>query len=275
MLKATGDIVYKPYQEFRRTPKGQRELGVSSPSGSRTPSIASSADAASIPGSEVKKSSPKLRTTGAAMGGSAKSVGKVIGYWYKGMLIDMPLAVSEGLRAVPQLYGDEVKDHGTIRDWKSGASFAGNNFVHGMADGLSGIFTEPYKGSQEEGAKGLMKGLAKGTLGVTTKVSSGKFIALQSVYDSRNEAVTNSSQLTTAALGLVAYPAHGMMKSLYTATHSKTRKQISQARIQEGKYLAEHPNNGRGVYQKIIRNFEAIYRNHVETTCQSSSDNQY
>jgi hypothetical protein len=93
------------------------------------------------------------------------------------VLIDIPLAVSE-LRAVPRLYGDEVKDHGTVRDWKSGATFAGKNFVHGMTDGFSDIFTQPYKGGQEEGAKGVMKGLAKGTLGVTTKVSFGTCIAV-------------------------------------------------------------------------------------------------
>lgn len=102
----------------------------------------------------------------------------MVGFWYKGMLIDMPLAVSDGLRAVPRLYGDEVKDHGIIRDWKSGATFAGKNFTHGMTEGLTDIFTQPYKGGREEGAKGVMKGIAKGTLVVTTKVSSGMCISV-------------------------------------------------------------------------------------------------
>ncbi|KAJ5638449.1 hypothetical protein N7528_000839 [Penicillium herquei] len=234
ILKATGDIVYRPYQEFRRVPKDQPELPLPEPSGSRCPSIASSNDASSMLTPTSKKSST-IKTTGLAMEGSAKSLGKVVGYWSKGMLIDMPLAVSEGLRAVPGLYGDEVKDHGVVRDWKSGATFAGKNFVHGMADGISGIWTQPYKGGQEEGAKGVMKGFAKGTVGLTTKVSS-------------------------AALGLVAYPAHGMMKSLHTATHSKTRKGVLRARILEGKHLAEYSTKGQQGRQAIIRNFEAVYR---------------
>ncbi|KAJ5753529.1 uncharacterized protein N7511_007682 [Penicillium nucicola] len=238
ILKATGGIVYRPYQEFRRSPRSQPETDLPGPSGSRSSSIGSSVDTASL-SSKARKSS-RLKTTGMAMEGSAKSLGKVVGYWYKGVLVDMPLAASEGLRAVPRLYGDEVKDHGTVRDWKSGATFAGKNFVHGMADGLSGIFTQPYKGGQEEGAKGVVKGLAKGTIGMTTKVSS-------------------------AALGLVAYPAHGMMKSLYSATHSKTRKHILQARVQEGKYLVEHSNKYRKDYQTIIRNFEAAYRKTVDS----------
>lgn len=126
------------------------------------------------------------------MEGSAKSVGKVVGYWYKGILVDMPLAVSEGLRAVPRLYGDEVKDHGTIHDWKSGATFARKNFVHGMADGFSDIFTQPYKGGQEEGAKGVIKGIAKGTLGVTTKVSSGMCIT---AFTAKKYILNDGSQL--------------------------------------------------------------------------------
>jgi hypothetical protein len=77
----------------------------------------------------------------------------------------------------------------------------------------------------------------------------------------------NTNQPIAAALGLVAYPAHGIMKSLYTATHSKTRKRILQARIQEGKHLAEHSNKGRKDYQKIIQNFEVVYRNNVDSTC--------
>lgn len=179
MLKATGDIVYKPYQEFRHVPKNQAEFAAISPSDSRSPSIASSTDTPPLPSSKAKKSS-KLRTTGVAMEGSAKSLGKVVGYWYKGMLIDLPLAVTEGLRAVPRLYGDEVKDHGTVQDWKSGATFAGKNFVDGMSGGFSDIFTQSYKGGQEEGAKGVVKGLAKGTLSITTKVPSGACISVAS-----------------------------------------------------------------------------------------------
>lgn len=112
------------------------------------------------------------------MASSTKSLGKVMGHFYKGMLVDMPLAASEGLRAVPRLYGDEVKDHGDVRDWKSGTTVAGKNFAHGMTEGFSDLWTQPYKGGQKEGAKGVMKGLAKGTLGATTKISSGTLTSI-------------------------------------------------------------------------------------------------
>ncbi|KAL4981853.1 hypothetical protein BDW68DRAFT_196013 [Aspergillus falconensis] len=204
VLKATRDVFYRPYQEFTTT-------------------------SATVPRTH------NLRTTGAALGSSAKSVGKVVGYWYKGMLVDMPPAVSEGLRAVPQLYGDEVVDHGPIRNWKSGLEFAGRNFTHGMSEGFAGFVTQPYKGTEREGAKGVLKGLAKGTVGMTTKVSS-------------------------AALGLVAYPADGMIKSLYTATHASTRKRIVQARLKEGQYLVENSSKARASCQSVLREFEARER---------------
>ncbi|OJJ08353.1 hypothetical protein ASPVEDRAFT_393860 [Aspergillus versicolor CBS 583.65] len=235
ILKATGDIAYRPYKEFRRSPQSHPDLlsDISSP---RSLSVASETDADATSSPAGYKQS-MLKTTGTAMGSSAKSLGKVFGYWSKGMLVDIPLAASEGLRAVPRLYGDEVKEHGNVQDWKSGATVGGKNFVHGMADGFSDLVMQPYQGGQLEGARGVVKGFAKGTLGMTTKVSS-------------------------AALGLVAYPAQGAMKSLYTATHSKTRKRILQARILEGKYLAENSPMGQKNRRAVIQRFEAACRNY-------------
>jgi hypothetical protein len=169
-MKATGDIFLLPYQEFRRHPQSSSKNDLPETSG-RSPSV-SSTGASSVVTTNSERQS-RLKTAGAALGASAKSMGKAVGHSYKGMLIDMPLAASEGLRAVPRLYGDEVKSHGDVRDWKSGAMFAGKNFAQGMTEGLSDLFVQPYKGGRQEGAKGVMKGLAKGTLGATTKVSSG------------------------------------------------------------------------------------------------------
>lgn len=56
---------------------------------------------------------------------SAKSVGRVNSSLFKGTMIDVPLAITEGLRATPKLYGDSVPDHEPITDWKSGAKVAG------------------------------------------------------------------------------------------------------------------------------------------------------
>lgn len=59
---------------------------------------------------------------------AAMSVGKGMGGMTaaatKGALVDFPLAMAEGLRQAPALLGDEVRDHGPVKDWKSGGVVA-------------------------------------------------------------------------------------------------------------------------------------------------------
>lgn len=89
------------------------------------------------------------------------------------MIVDIPLAATEGLRAVPRLYGEDVEDY-QVRDWKSGALAGGKNFAQNMREGLTGIWNQPRKGA-DEGALGVAKGIMKGTIGFTTMVPSGMF----------------------------------------------------------------------------------------------------
>lgn len=42
----------------------------------------------------------------------------------KGTLINTPLALAEGLRNMPRLYGEEVQDHDKVKDWQSGGKVA-------------------------------------------------------------------------------------------------------------------------------------------------------
>ena len=51
---------------------------------------------------------------------SLKNIGKFHSSFFKGMLVDMPLAVTEGLLAVPKLCGDQHVDHAPVTDAKSG-----------------------------------------------------------------------------------------------------------------------------------------------------------
>jgi hypothetical protein len=39
-------------------------------------------------------------------------------------MVDVPLALAEGLRQAPKLLGDDVRDHGPVKDWKSGGTVA-------------------------------------------------------------------------------------------------------------------------------------------------------
>lgn len=96
-------------------------------------------------------------------------------HFSKGMLLDMPMAATEGLRAVPKLYGKEVSERPHITDWKSGAVVAGTNFHQGVVGGFTDLIREPIDGGRQEGALGVAKGVGKGLVGMTTKVTSGMF----------------------------------------------------------------------------------------------------
>lgn len=54
-------------------------------------------------------------------GMGAKNIG---GSVVKGTLVDFPLALAEGLRNTPALYGEKIRDNGAVTDWKSGGVVA-------------------------------------------------------------------------------------------------------------------------------------------------------
>jgi hypothetical protein len=160
----------------------------------------------------IKSSSGRMHTTRAMASASGKSFGKVCTLYTKGILVEVPLAVTEGMRAVPRLYGDQVEEHDDIKGFKSGTVVAGKEFIHGFTSGLTDLVMQPYKGGKEEGAWGAMKGLGKGGLGMTTKIASG-------------------------TLGLIAYPGQGLVRSISKAVKTSTREAVAMAKHQEGEWL--------------------------------------
>ncbi|RSL67384.1 hypothetical protein CEP51_012667 [Fusarium floridanum] len=169
---------------------------------------------------------------GRMAGASAKSIGKLGPTALKGMVVDIPLALTEGLKAVPHAYGGNVRDHGPVTDAKSGMVVAGKTFAWSFIDGLSDVVTEPYNGAKKEGALGAFKGLGKGAMSLMTKSGAGMF-------------------------GVLAYPSAGISKSLRTAVHSSTRKAIAQALREEGKWMVK--NNGDGVdTSALVNKFKSI-----------------
>ncbi|OBT66689.1 hypothetical protein VE03_03955 [Pseudogymnoascus sp. 23342-1-I1] len=145
---------------------------------------------------------------------SARSVGRVNSSLFKGTMIDVPLALTEGLRATPKLYGEAVPDHDPITDWKSGAKVAGKEFVGGFGGGLNDFFVKPFEAAKKDGAKGFFVGMGKGSIALPAKLGS-------------------------STLGLVAYSGQGIYKSIYASTHGGTGKKIATARREEGAYLLE------------------------------------
>ncbi|UPX20857.1 uncharacterized protein EKO05_0011073 [Ascochyta rabiei] len=151
----------------------------------------------------------------------------------KSMTVDIPLALTDGLKNVPWAYGDTIRDHGPVADIKSGATVAGKTFAWGFIDGFSDVIMKPYQGAQEEGTKGAAKGLGKGLVNMTTKTGAGMF-------------------------GLVSYTSAGIAKSLRTAVHMKTRKRIVDARHAEGGWLIEQGRYGAEETASVTSKFEAL-----------------
>ncbi|KAJ6551478.1 hypothetical protein B0H19DRAFT_1264120 [Mycena capillaripes] len=137
-----------------------------------------------------------LSTAGAMAAASGKSVGAIFASVSKGLVLDMPLALTEGMRVLPKLYGEEVKDHGHVRDWKSGALVAGKTFAHTFPAGLADIVVQPYRGAKEEGTLGFVKGLGRGSVDLAVKTPS-------------------------SLLGLVFYPTQGIYKSIRAAARGQ------------------------------------------------------
>ncbi|KAL3421955.1 glycosyltransferase family 1 protein (sterol glucosyltransferase) [Phlyctema vagabunda] len=151
---------------------------------------------------------------GAAAMAIGTSFGKVGGAVAK-TAIDLPVAMADGLKGVPSLYGQKVRDHGAIHDWKSGGIVGGKNFAYGIYDGYAGLFKDPYKGAKEGGGAGFAKGVAKGVVGFLAKPGSAIF-------------------------GVVAYPALGLYRSLSGSDMTGTQRDILLAQREYGIHLAQN-----------------------------------
>lgn len=176
MATSAADIVIEPIKAYQKPETGANDELKPVPSSS-TESNKDTSEPHSTT-SKARAGTPENNNTsnnrfGRAALGSASGVGRFFHHFSKGMLLEMPLAATEGLRAVPKLYGGEVQERRAITDWKSGAIVAGTNFQEGIVGGFTGLIREPIEGGKQEGALGVAKGVGKGLVGMTTKVTSG------------------------------------------------------------------------------------------------------
>lgn len=173
MAKATTGIVMKPIQAYQER---QRTLQVK-----EAPSEATSPHLSPTPSQQGTRSRPHTShggssgwsTAGAVASASVSEIGGFFKSYGRGFYVDLPLAVTEGFRAVPKLYGENVPENEPVHDWQSGARVGGVNFVRGMSEGFTDLFVQPYKGGRDGGALGAAKGVGKGVVGMATKTASG------------------------------------------------------------------------------------------------------
>ncbi|KAF7303781.1 Glycosyltransferase family 1 protein [Mycena indigotica] len=216
LVGAGANMVIKPYEEYKRGSSSFEPATPSTASASSgkplplLPSLLETEDRGESSTTALQRTG--MQTAGAMAAASGKSLGQFMTSYVKGVVVDIPLAVTEGLRGVPRMYGQEPTDHGAITDWKSGAVVAGKTFVIESAVGIADIFYQPYKGARDDGILGFAKGIGKGCTNAVFK-SSG------------------------ATLALFAYPGQGIVKSIRATAHEKTRKAIIQRRHREGEWL--------------------------------------
>ncbi|KAJ5161084.1 hypothetical protein N7492_006476 [Penicillium capsulatum] len=219
MADATVGIFVDPYKEYRRLQsRRDSDATVIMPvldthSMSRfshsTPSCATTVVSNSPPGQRPVHNSEYARHMALA---SAISLGKFLGRSTRGTFIDLPLAATEGLLAVPRLYGEQTRVHTSVVDWRSGTEVAWSTCTHGLYEGLTDIFVHTYKGKKNQGALGVAKGLSTGLVSLTVKTGA-------------------------ATAGLIAYPNQGVYRSLRTNLRRKLAKQVMRALWAEAEWL--------------------------------------
>jgi hypothetical protein len=168
----------------------------------------------SLPRQEPKSKNNSATSTAAAVAAvSAKSLGHLFVIYAKCALVDLPFAVTEGLRVVPLLHGETPRDYGRVTDWKSGAVAASKAFTFGVGEGLSDIFVLPVKGGIEQGTKGVFIGLGKGAINIVSKTGTG-------------------------VLGLISYQTQGISKSIRSAVYTTTAEKVKASKQTEGVWLS-------------------------------------
>ncbi|EGY14047.1 hypothetical protein VD0002_g1265 [Verticillium dahliae] len=231
MATSAADIVVKPVQAFTSDrPGSKRSSRQSSPHPADDPYGRPAG--LDVPTSNAEGKKPERSRAVAALAGSAGGVGGFFKSFTKGIYLDMPHALEEGMRVAPRLYGGEVYDPGAVTDWKSGGIAAGRNFSHGIVEGIGGLVMSPVRGAKKEGAVGAAKGVGIGVLNLGTKMSSG-------------------------ALGLLTFTSQGAYKSVRASMRRDTRRTIKQARQTEGEAIMREgkqvPDAG-----AVLRAFERL-----------------
>ena len=84
--------------------------------------------------------------------------------------MDITLAIAQGFHNAPRLYGDStVRPPRRISGFHSGVRAAGEEFIYGIYDGVTGLVLQPYHGAREKGPVGFIKGIGKGVGGFVLK----------------------------------------------------------------------------------------------------------
>ncbi|KAK0657422.1 hypothetical protein B0T16DRAFT_442114 [Cercophora newfieldiana] len=100
---------------------------------------------------------------------ASENVSRIVGTGMK-MPMNVCMGLARGFRNAPKLYNDDtVRPTEKVTGFASGLKVAGKEFGLGFYDGVSGLVTQPLKGAEKEGGRGLLKGFGKGIGGLILK----------------------------------------------------------------------------------------------------------
>ncbi|KAI1120431.1 putative sterol glucosyltransferase [Nemania abortiva] len=231
IMKAAADIIIKPAKVYRDRAKPLSPSASTDQLGKTTAIDLGNKETISGP---MKRERPRdcMNITKSMTAASASSTLDLLKSCASSV-VTIPYAFTEGFRNIPRLYGEDVRDIGVIRDWKSGTTAGAKIVVYGIADGISGLFALPYQGAQKEGASGAIKGVAKGIAGLSSKAFA-------------------------ATIGMATYPLQGIYQSIWASARPNTRQSIILARRIEGFYLASKGAENGINDEAVIRSFTAL-----------------
>jgi hypothetical protein len=156
--------------------------------------------------SSSSKNHDMLRHNGAH---ASKGIGRITKALVQSPM-ELSVSITRGFHNVPKMWGDEtVRPQRRVSDFKSGMKAMGNEFSYGWYDGVTGLFTQPYRGAQKEGATGLIKGIGKGV---------GGFIAKPGA----------------AMVGVIAHSMKGVHKEVQKMYGSNVQNYIVASRVSQG-----------------------------------------
>jgi len=179
------------------------------------------------PYSASKTSSTPLAATSNSLLTISKSFAKFNAHLFKGIIVDLPLAATEGFRAVPRLYGEDVQSHGQVTGVASGFSVAGKSFKHGIVGGVEDLFVKPARDAKRDGVKGFVVGVGTGTVGFSSKVAG-------------------------AVVGLVAYPGEGICRELRGLAGKGVGKMVAARRVEEGVWEMDRGMVDKRVVEEVL-----------------------
>jgi hypothetical protein len=137
-------------------------------------------------GSGLGQNQDMLRPTGVHM---TKGAGRFARAVVQGP-VDISVNLTRGMHNIPKLWGDTtVRPQERVSDFRSGVKAVGREFGFGFYDGVTGLVTQPWKGAQQRGASGFVKGVGKGIGGFIVKPGAAFFGILSHTMQGVNKEV--------------------------------------------------------------------------------------